>query len=37
MGGVHEERFEDLKDWCITKELALDRREWKLAIHVPEP
>jgi hypothetical protein len=27
----------DLNDWCITKELALDRREWKLAIHVPEP
>jgi hypothetical protein len=27
----------DLKDWCIIKELALDRREWKLAIHVPEP
>jgi hypothetical protein len=27
----------DLKDWCITKELALDRREWKLAIHVLEP
>jgi hypothetical protein len=26
----------DLKDWCITKELALDRREWKLAIHVPK-
>jgi hypothetical protein len=26
----------DLKDWCITMELALDRREWKLAIHVPE-
>jgi hypothetical protein len=26
----------DLKDWCITNELALDRREWKLAIHVPE-
>jgi hypothetical protein len=26
----------DLKDWCITKELALDRRERKLAIHVPE-
>jgi hypothetical protein len=25
----------DLKDWCITMELALDRREWKLAIHVP--
>jgi hypothetical protein len=27
----------DLNDWCITKELALDRREWKLAIRVPEP
>jgi hypothetical protein len=27
----------DLKDWCITKELALDRREWKLVIHVSEP
>jgi hypothetical protein len=27
----------DLKDWCITKELALDRREWMLAIHVQEP
>jgi hypothetical protein len=27
----------DLKDWCITKEIALHRREWKLAIHVPEP
>jgi hypothetical protein len=27
----------DLKDWCITKELALDRREWKLVIHVTEP
>jgi hypothetical protein len=26
----------DLKDWCINKELALDRREWKLAIHVSE-
>jgi hypothetical protein len=26
----------DLKDWCITKVLALDRREWKLAIHVSE-
>jgi hypothetical protein len=24
----------DLKDWCITKEFALDRREWKLAIRV---
>jgi hypothetical protein len=27
----------DLKDRCITKELAFDRREWKLAIHVSEP
>jgi hypothetical protein len=27
----------DLKDWNIVEELALDRREWKLAIHVPEP
>jgi hypothetical protein len=27
----------DLKDWCITKELELDRREWKLTIHVSEP
>jgi hypothetical protein len=25
-----------LNDYCITKELALDRREWKLAIHVLE-
>jgi hypothetical protein len=27
----------DLKDWSITKELTLDRREWKLAIHVTKP
>jgi hypothetical protein len=27
----------DLKDWVITKDLALDRGAWKLAIHVPEP
>jgi hypothetical protein len=27
----------DLKDWCINKELALDRREWKLVIHMSEP
>jgi hypothetical protein len=27
----------DLNDWYISKELALDRREWKLAIHVREP
>jgi hypothetical protein len=31
MGGV---RKRDLNDWCITKKLVLDRREWKLAIHV---
>jgi hypothetical protein len=24
----------DLKDWSIIKKLALDRIEWKLAIHV---
>jgi hypothetical protein len=27
----------DLKDWSITKELAMERAAWKLAIHVPEP
>jgi hypothetical protein len=27
----------DLKDWGITKEQAIDRAEWKRAIHVPEP
>ena len=26
-----------LKDWSITKELAMDRGAWKLAMHVPEP
>jgi hypothetical protein len=26
----------DLKDWSIVKEVALDRREWKLVIHVSE-
>jgi hypothetical protein len=26
----------DLKDCSITKELALDMREWKIAIHVLE-
>ena len=25
-----------VKDWSITKELAMDRGAWKLAIHVPE-
>jgi hypothetical protein len=27
----------DLNDWSISKELALDMREWKLAIHVSKP
>jgi hypothetical protein len=27
----------DLNDWSVNKELALDRREWKLAIHVSKP
>jgi hypothetical protein len=27
----------DLKAWSITKELAMDRAAWKLAIHVPKP
>jgi len=27
----------DLKDWNITREIALDRATWKAAIHVPEP
>jgi hypothetical protein len=26
-----------LKDWSIIKDLSLDRREWKLSIHVSEP
>jgi hypothetical protein len=26
----------DLKDWYITKEVALDRTEWKLVIYVSE-
>ena len=26
----------DLKDWNISKEIALDRRAWRLAINVPE-
>jgi hypothetical protein len=26
----------DLKDWSITKKFALDRRQWKLAIHILE-
>ena len=27
----------DLKNWNISKEIALDRSAWKLAINVPEP
>ena len=27
----------DLKDWNISKEVALDRGAWRLAINVPEP
>ena len=27
----------DLKDWSITRELAMDMVAWKLAIHVLEP
>ena len=26
-----------LKDWNISKEIALDRSTWRLAINVPEP
>ena len=27
----------DLKDWNISKEIALDRSTWRLAINVSEP
>ena len=27
----------DLKDWNISKEIALDRSAWRLAINVTEP
>ena len=27
----------DLKDWNISKEIALDRSAWRLAINAPEP
>jgi hypothetical protein len=26
----------DLKKWYITKELSLDRKEWKVVIHMSE-
>jgi len=29
--------FNHLKDWNISKEIALDRSAWRLAINVPEP
>ena len=27
----------DLKEWNISKEIALNRSVWRLAINVPEP
>ena len=27
----------DLKDWNISKEIALDRSAWRLDINMPEP
>jgi len=27
----------EVKDWNISKEIALDRSAWRLAINVPEP
>jgi hypothetical protein len=27
----------DLREWNISKDLALDRGAWRLAINVPEP
>ena len=27
----------DLKNWNISKEIALDRSAWRLVINVPEP
>jgi hypothetical protein len=27
----------DLKEWNISKDLAMDRSAWRLAISVPEP
>jgi hypothetical protein len=27
----------DLKEWNIDKELDVDMKGWKCAIHVPEP
>jgi len=27
----------DLEEWNISKELAMDRSAWRLAINMPEP
>ena len=27
----------DLKEWNISKDLAMDRSTWRLSINVPEP
>ena len=35
--GLDESVKRDLKDWNISKEIALDRSAWRLAINVPEP
>ena len=32
----HESVKRDLKDWNISKEIALDWSVWKLAINMPE-
>ena len=34
---LYESVKRDLKDWNISKEIALDRSAWRLAINVPEP
>jgi hypothetical protein len=34
---LEESVTRDLKDWSTAKELALDMRESKLAIHIAEP
>jgi len=33
---LYESVKRDLKDWNISKEIALDRSAWRLAINVPE-
>jgi len=34
---LYESVKRDLKDWNISKEIALDRSAWRLAINVLEP